>query len=243
MERAQLWEFPFPTNSSRTPRTGSIPLLPAVIPEALQTQELPLPLQPTGLGCRLGSIKLCHSLWSLLMFFWINSPVFCRRISHTQKKKKKNHNPKPQTQHRQHQLPHPCCHHGIPFPGGVWKLWIGGLGSAGSAPARELQLCQASRDSSQPRAPTSRSQAPTHSAHSWHSRHRGAPHLPERELGRCQRGDLWIPGTDPRLGWRGRSGSAPVTQQTCHRGQLVTSPSVPVVLLVRCHTCLESGWV
>lgn len=64
---------------------------------------------------------------------------------------------------------------------------------------------------------------------------------------RALQGDLWIPGMIPRPRWprgrRGSSGSAPVTQQSCHRGQLVTSPSAPVAFLVLCHTSLASGSV
>lgn len=113
------------------------------------------------------------------------------------------------------------------------------MGSAGSAPAREPQLCQVSRDSSQPLAPTSRSQAPTHSAHSWHSRHRGAPHLPEREAGKVPAGRLMDPRHGPKAGMAGQ-------ERLCSGDTANLSPwaachlpgAVPVALLVLCHTSL-----
>lgn len=118
----------------------------------------------------------------------------------------------------QRQHPHPCCHHGIPIPGGFWRLWSRGLGSAGSAPAPELPalLPAVIHPNPAPRPPAVKPR---------HIRRipgiAAEPHTCRSGLGRCQRRD---PGAargfmDARHHPKSRdggagSGSARVTQRT-----------------------------
>lgn len=201
----------------------------------------------------LGSIRLCHSLWSLLMVFWINFllPDLPRAA---QKNKSMNAAPLGCEMATDSGSFHvPAATTGSHFP-----LLFGASGSGGWAALALPQpgSCSAARPpvihpNPAPRPPAVK---PRHIRHIPGIAGTEEPHTCrsgswEGASGtiRALQGDLRIPGTIPRprwpRGWRGSSGSARVTQQSCHRGQIVASPSVPVAILVRCHTSLASGWV